>query len=67
MKSINQKQDNFHRRQLAALTRKIKKSSPSATLNLISESAEVIQDSNIKEWLLRFKVTFEALKQGVAK
>ena len=68
MKNIQENKTNIHRKQLTALTRKIKKSSPATTLTLISESAAKIEDTHIKEWLLRFKATFEALKsQEVAK
>ena len=64
MKTIQKKSNNFHKKEINKLTRKIENLSPGETLNLISEITAKIEDSHVKEWLLRFKATFQHLQAG---
>ena len=64
MKTIQKKSTNFHQKEINKLTRKIEKSSPGETLDLIAEITAKIEDGHIKEWLLKFKTTFQFLQAG---
>ena len=64
MKNIQQNGNNIHKKEIEKLTRKIKKSSPAETLNLISDLAATIENNHVKEWLSRFTKTFQFLHNG---